>query len=88
MARTKKEPISLASFTEKQRETLKAYKTEAIPFLSDKDAANDSYKEVVEAAAEASGVDKGLVSKFFTMAYKAEIDTKKEEIDVIDWLNS
>lgn len=30
MGRTKKEPTNLASFTEKQRETLKEYKTEAV----------------------------------------------------------
>jgi len=88
MARTKKQPISLQSLTEQQRQTLKSYKTESVAFLSDIDAAKESLKEVIESAAEATGVDKGLVSKFFQMAYKSEIATKKEEIEIIEWLNS
>lgn len=90
MARQKKEKLSLSSLTEDQRQKLKPYKQEAFGYLADKEVADGRLKEMLETAAEASGVDKALVSEFFKMAYKGEgqIDEKIERYEVIKWLNS
>lgn len=89
MARQKKE-LNLASLTEEQRQKLKPYKQEAFGYLADIETANGHLKDMLESAAEASGVDKALVSEFFKLAYKGQgqIDEKIERYEVIKWLNS
>ncbi len=73
--------------TPDQKKTLQAYKTEAYAPLADVDTAKEALKEIVESAAEATGVDKKIISKFFTLSYKDKVKASSEEMEVISFLS-
>ena len=70
----------------RQREILKEYKKEAFDLLQEIQAAKENLKDVVEAAANGSGLEKGRVSKFFTLAFNDKIDDVIEEAEILQFL--
>lgn len=62
--------------TQQQRDLLKEYKAEAFEYFRSMEEARLGIKDVVEAAAEGTGLEKALVRKL----YKAMFDSKVSEI--------
>ena len=73
-------------FTEKQREALKAYKQEAFENLSDIETAKNNLKEIYEAAAEATGVEKKVVSKLYNTLFKEKLSELADEVELLQFL--
>lgn len=73
--------------TAHQKELLKNYKQESFAPLADAETAMQEFKEIVETAAESTGVDKKIVSKFFKLSYKDKIAESSDEMDVIKFLS-
>jgi len=71
----------------KQKELLQNYKQEAFGPLADVETANAGLKEIVEAAAEATGVEKKIISKYFKLSYKDAINSESEIMEVVKFLS-
>ena len=61
--------------TSEQREVLKGYKQEVFEALTDEQIAKDHFKNSVELAAEATGLEKSFISGFFKDNFNAKVDS-------------
>ena len=73
--------------TADQKKLLQAYKTEAFAPLADMETANNVLKEIIEAAAESTGVEKKIIGKYFKLSYKDQVGSQSEEMEVIKFLS-
>lgn len=73
--------------TEEQRKLLKEYKKEAFGYLNEIQAAKENLKDVVTNAADGSGLDKRIVSKFFNTAFKDSLSELVEEAEILQFLS-
>lgn len=73
--------------TAEQKNLLKNYKTEAYAPLADIETANANFKEIVETAAESTGVDKKIITKYFKLSYKDQVGEQSEQMEVIKFLS-
>ena len=62
-------------FTSEQRDILKGYKQEVFEALSDEQTAKENFKNSVELAAEATGLEKAFISGFFKDNFNSKVDS-------------
>ena len=74
--------------SDSQKQLILGYKGEAMEFLSEVEAANTSYKEIVTAAAETTKLPKGIISKYFKACFNDKTKQISEEADIIEFLNN
>jgi len=72
--------------TQKQRDFLKHYKSEAFGHLSEIVAAKENLKDIYEVAAEATGLEKKVVTKLYNTLFKEKLDEMEEEIETLRFL--
>ena len=60
--------------TSEQRSTLKQHKQEAFEALTDEQSAKEAFKDVVEAASEATGLEKAFVGGLFKDLFNSKVD--------------
>lgn len=70
-----------------QKQLILGYKSEAMEFLGEADAANTGYKDIVTAAAETTKLPKGIISKYFKACFNDKTKQITEEADIIEFLN-
>ena len=75
------------NLTTEQREQLKPFAAEAYSLQTEMAGIKENIKDVVEAAAEKTGIDKALVKKFFTVQYKANLKELEQEVDILKFLS-
>jgi hypothetical protein len=69
-----------------QRDALKPFKVEAYSYYTEADAIKENLKDLVEAAAEKTGIDKKIVAKHFAVSYKGTLDDLNEEVSNLNFL--
>ena len=74
------------NLTTTQRESLKPFASEAYSFYVEIAAIKENIKDIVEAAAEKTGIDKKLVSKHFATKYKGNLEELRDEVDALEFL--
>jgi len=72
--------------TQQQRDLLKQYKSEAFGHLSEIVAAKENLKDIYEVAAEATGLEKKVVTKLYNTLFKEKLDEMEEEIETLRFL--
>lgn len=72
--------------TQTQRDLLKKYRQEAFGYLSEIQAANENLKDVIDAAADGTGIEKKIVSKLFKALFKQTIADIAEEAELLQFL--
>lgn len=72
--------------TTQQRDQLAAYTKEAYALYTEIEGANENIKDIVEAAAEATGLDKAVVKKHFVTTYKDDLDKQEALVNSLRFL--
>lgn len=72
--------------TQYQRDLLKKYRAEAFGYLTEIQAANENLKDVIEAAADGTGLEKKIISKFFKALFKQSIQDIADEAEILQFL--
>lgn len=72
--------------TQQQRDKLKAYRTSAFEHLNEIVAAKENLKDIYEAAAEATGLEKKVVSKLYNTLFKDSLADMEEEVETLRFL--
>lgn len=75
------------TLTSEQRETLRKYSKEVFGLFTEEKAIKENIKDTVAVAAEATGLDKTLVKKFFTVQYKANLKELEQEVEILKFLS-
>ena len=73
--------------TSEQRKLLKEYRKEAFSYLQEIQAAKENLKDVVTAAADGTGLEKKVVSKFYNAAFKQDIEAIVAEAEMLQFLS-
>lgn len=73
--------------TSEQRDILKGYKQEVFEALADEETAKEAFKVQVDLAAEATGLKKAFVGKFFKAQFNSKVDDILEEAERIRFFN-
>lgn len=66
----------------KSEELLKAYRQEAIEALADEQNAKGRFAEIVETAAESTGVSKAEISAYYKAVFNEKIDALLERAEL------
>ena len=74
------------TLTSEQRDSLKPFTTEAYGYYAEIAGIKENIKDLVEAAAEKTGIEKKLVSKHFATKYKGNLDELRDEVDALEFL--
>ena len=74
------------NLTSQQRDDLRPFQKEAYGLLSEITAIKENLKDVVETAANKTGIDKAVVSQHFTLAYKGGLDELQEKVAMQEFL--
>lgn len=74
------------TLTSEQRDSLKPFTTEAYGYYAEITGIKENIKDLVEAAAEKTGIEKKLVSKHFATKYKGNLDELRDEVDALEFL--
>ena len=72
--------------TQSQRELLKKYRAEAFNYLTEIQGANENLKDVIEAAADGTGLEKKIIGKFFKALFKQSIQDIADEAEILQFL--
>lgn len=75
------------TLTSQQRDLLKQYKTEAFNLFSEQTAIKENIKDLIEAAAEGTGLEKKVVSKLYKALYKDNLKDILEEAETLQFLS-
>jgi len=76
----------MTALTSTQRDALKPFKAEAYNYYTEADAIKENLKDLVESAAEKTGVEKKLVAKHFAVSYKGTLGDLNEEVSNLNFL--
>ncbi len=74
------------NITSQQRDLLAGYTKEAYSLYTEIEAANENIKDIVDAAAEATGLDKTVVKKHFATQYKDDLEKQEELVAKLRFL--
>ena len=74
------------TLTSEQRDSLKPFATEAYGYYAEIAGIKENIKDLVEATAEKTGIEKKLVSKHFATKYKGNLDELRDEVDALEFL--
>lgn len=69
-----------------QRTSLKPFASEAYGLYAEITAIKENIKDIVEAAAEKTGIEKKLVAKHFATKYKGNLEELRDEVDALEFL--
>ena len=73
--------------TSEQRDILKGYKQEVFESLADEQTAKETFKNSIELAATATGLEKAFIGKFFKALFNSKVDDILEEAERIRFFN-
>jgi hypothetical protein len=76
----------MTTLTSEQRDALKPFKTEAYNYYTEADAIKENLKDLIESAAEKTGIDKKRVAKHFAVSYKGTLGDLNEEVSDLNFL--
>lgn len=74
------------NLTSEQRDSLKPFAVEAYDYYGEIAGIKENIKDLVEAAAEKTGIDKKLVGKHFATKYKGNLEELRDEVDALEFL--
>lgn len=74
------------NLTSEQRDSLKPFAEEAYGFFVEIAAIKENIKDLADAAAEKTGIDKKLVNKHFTTKYKDNLSELRDEVEALEFL--
>lgn len=69
-----------------QRESMKPFASEAYGYYAEIAGIKENIKDLVEAAAEKTGIEKKLVAKHFATKFKGNLDEIRDEADALEFL--
>lgn len=75
------------NLTSEQRTSLKPFTSEAYGFYAEIAGIKENIKDLVEAAAEKTGIEKKLVAKHFATKYKGNLGEIRNEVDALEFLD-
>lgn len=70
-----------------QLEALKAYKQEYFEQASDIETAKENIKEIIEAAVEATGLEKKILTKHYAVSFNEKLPDVLEEASILEFLS-
>ena len=75
------------NLTSDQRNSLKPFAAEAYGYYAEIAGIKENIKDLVESAAEKTGIDKKLVVKHFSVKFKGNLDELRDEVDALEFLS-
>ena len=74
-------------YTEAQRATIAASRSEAFELLQEIQAANENLKDIVEAVAESTGIKKAKIMKYYKQKFDDKLKALSEDVALFEFLD-